>query len=72
MGPVPQPFPTPTTLPDPGDTTLQLEPGRERFKWEGVDMNREIRTGVDTCYGESGCAIYLRPNGYKCPLRPFR
>ncbi|ORY31961.1 FAD binding domain of DNA photolyase-domain-containing protein [Naematelia encephala] len=48
MGKVPKPSPTPTTLPDPGITTLPQ--AKDKFKWEGLDMNSHIRTGHDTCY----------------------
>lgn len=42
----------PETLPDPGPTELEYEQAEVQVKWEGVDLNAEIRTGEDTCFGE--------------------
>ena len=51
MGEVQEVVETPDTLPDPGRTELEYDEAEVRVKWEGVDMNEEIRTGEDTCFG---------------------
>ena len=38
-------------LPDPGDTNLKYDKKDEKYSWPGVDLNADIRTGKDTCYG---------------------
>jgi cryptochrome len=50
MGDIARPLPTPLTLPDPGDTTLDVEPSDEAFNWPGHDLNSHHRTGTDTCF----------------------
>ena len=45
--------PTPESLPDPGDVKLDHKESQEKYTWPHADVNAEIRTGKDTCYGES-------------------
>ena len=45
--------PTPESLPDPGDVKLDHKESQEKYTWPHEDVNAEIRTGKDTCYGES-------------------
>ena len=56
MGEIARPLPTPTTLPDPGETKLEYEASDEAFNWPGHDLNAHERTGTDTCYRSS---LYL-------------
>lgn len=63
IGPIAKLVPTPTSLPDPGDTTLKQEKKKEKYVWPDVDKNAEIRTGKDTCYGMS-----TRQPGSHCNL----
>jgi len=49
IGNVQEIFPTPTSIPDPGETGLPEREGR--YRWEGVDMNQHLRNGEDTCFG---------------------
>lgn len=51
MGDVPRPAPTPDSLPDPGKGKLEFSKKDGKLKWDKVDMNAEIRTGNDTCFG---------------------
>lgn len=54
MGEVEAVVDAPEGLPDPGEGEVKLEGGAEwKVRWEGVDMNEEIRTGEDTCFGTS-------------------
>lgn len=53
MGEVEGVAPTPDSLPDPGEVDLEYDEEAVRVKWEGVDMNAEIRNGEDTCFGAS-------------------
>lgn len=51
IGEIGRTAPTPTSLPDPGDTELSFDKEEDRYQWDGVDANAEIRTGTDTCFG---------------------
>ncbi|OCF70856.1 hypothetical protein I204_08486 [Kwoniella mangroviensis CBS 8886] len=50
MGEIARPAPTPTSLPDPGPSELQDNHEEDWGKYEGVDLNADVRTGKDTCF----------------------
>lgn len=50
IGTVQQVFPTPISIPDPGET--RLPPRETPYRWDKLDLNAHIRTGVNTCFGE--------------------
>ena len=59
MGTVRDVVPTPTSLPDPGPSDLSER--TEPYRWEGIDVNAHIRTGVDTCFGPSWIPLHSPP-----------
>ncbi|WRT63450.1 uncharacterized protein IL334_000355 [Kwoniella shivajii] len=50
MGEIPHPTPAPESIPDPGPSTLKNDEDQKWGEYQGVDMNRGIRTGTDTCF----------------------
>ncbi|WWC57893.1 uncharacterized protein I303_100428 [Kwoniella dejecticola CBS 10117] len=45
-----QPYPTPASLPDPGPSDLEDHHEEQWGKYEGIDLNADVRTGKDTCF----------------------